>query len=194
MIATLDCKAGLLFPLLVSNFRRFARNFVLTGIPKTLRNLPLFLRLLCGTHLCLRVSRGRVYSEGSVPDAGRVGVAIQVRRKEGGKERASERATARRARPPPRRRLSWSFSFLTRISGAPSQQLLEDIPLSCVLILIVVWCRFCFCFASHLAVCWTGRKRVEGPGVGLLGSVRVRGVRMRVWDGPGVSGLSWAGN
>jgi hypothetical protein len=34
-----------------------------------------------------------VYSEGSVPDAGRVGVAIQVRRKEGGKERASERAT-----------------------------------------------------------------------------------------------------
>jgi hypothetical protein len=58
-----------------------------------------------------------VYSEGSGPDAGRVGVAIQVRRKEGGKERASER-----------RRLSWSFSFLRRISGAPSQQLLEDIP------------------------------------------------------------------
>jgi hypothetical protein len=35
-------------------------------------------------------------------------------------------------------------------------------------------------FASHLAVCWTGRKRVEGPGVGLLGTVRVRRVRMRV--------------
>jgi hypothetical protein len=31
-----------------------------------------------------------VYSEGSVPDAGRVGEAIQVRRKEGGKERASD--------------------------------------------------------------------------------------------------------
>ncbi len=78
----------------MSNFRRFARNFVLTGIPKTLRNLlllllPLFC-LICGTHLCLRVSRGRLYSEGSLPDAGRVGVAIQVRRKEGGKERASD--------------------------------------------------------------------------------------------------------
>ncbi len=109
-----------------------------------------------------------------MPDAGRVGVAIQVRRKEGGKERASERASERR-------RLSRGFSFLRRISGAPSQQLLEDIPLSCVLILVVVWCRFCYCcFASQLAVCWTGRKRVEGPGVGLLGTVRVRGVRMRV--------------
>jgi hypothetical protein len=85
MIVTLPYKAGLLFPLLVLNFRRFARNFVLTGITKNAQESSFFFFFVFfGTRLCLRVSRGRE------PDAGRVGVAIQVRRKEEGKERASD--------------------------------------------------------------------------------------------------------